>query len=391
MLDLDRFKEINDSLGHKAGDEVLIRVGGTLRKTLPEQYVARFGGDEFAVFMPGATAAQARKAAMQVVDAIESSWYSARGIDVPVTASIGIAVAPSHGTNPDELLANADLAMYAAKAAGRNRYRVYSQTIYRRANLETRRQMQADLQEAIEARRWKLYTRPALCLTNTGPTLHRLQPRFTRPDGSVVPEAEHVRIGEHAGLLKNLDRWLIEEASRLLMKITGGGGRAVSIALPWQTLTDRAMVAAMIAAMHKNLPPEASVFVELTGLDTMQETRSLAKTMTGLRLHGYRFMLCVQGPPLLKLAQALPIDLVQLQRSIVADIHRDRVMRELVTSLIRTLHGTGIGTMADDVNSAESFEYLKEAGVDYIRGSVVGRARLASTLLRQLQPDANAA
>ena len=80
---------------------------------------------------------------------------------MPVTASIGIAVAPVHGTSPDELLANADLAMYAAKAAGRNRFRVYSQTIHKRANLETRRQMQADLQEAIEAHRWKLYTRPA--------------------------------------------------------------------------------------------------------------------------------------------------------------------------------------------------------------------------------------
>jgi EAL domain-containing protein (putative c-di-GMP-specific phosphodiesterase class I) len=75
----------------------------------------------------------------------------------------------------------------------------------------------------------------------------------------------------------------------------------------------------------------------------------------------------------------------------VAEVHRDRVMRELVTSLIRTLHGAGIGTMADDVNSAASFDYLKEAGVDYVRGSVVGRPRLASSLLRQLQPRAKAA
>ncbi len=251
--------------------------------------------------------------------------------------------------------------------------------------------MQTNLHEAIEARRWKLYTRPALCLTNTGPTLYRLQPRFTRPSGSVLPEAEHVRIGEHTGSLKKLDRWLIEEAGRLLLEISGRGGRAVSIALPWQTLSDRAMVAAMSRAMSKDLPDESSIFVELGGLDTLQEARSLVKTMSALRVHGYRFVLCVQGPPLLKLAQALPIDLVQIPRSTVADLHRDRVTRELVTSLVRTLHGAGIGTLADDVNTAATFECLKESGVDYVRGSIVGRARLASTLLRQLQPPAKAA
>jgi EAL domain-containing protein (putative c-di-GMP-specific phosphodiesterase class I) len=145
-------------------------------------------------------------------------------------------------------------------------------------------------------------------------------------------------------------------------------------------------------AMAVEMPEDSSIFVELTGLDSLQDTRGLSKVMKGLREHGYRFIICAfASAQVPKLVQGLPADLLRVQQSLVSEIPGNRFTLELLTSLIRVLHSIGVGTMADDVSSGTTLETLREAGIDYVRGNQIGRAKLASTLLRQLQAPAKAA
>jgi EAL domain-containing protein (putative c-di-GMP-specific phosphodiesterase class I) len=178
----------------------------------------------------------------------------------------------------------------------------------------------------------------------------------------------------------------------VLAAISQNGERAVSISLPWQSLTDREMLAALRDAMSGELPEDASIFLELLGLDSLQDTRQIAKAMRGLREHGYRFIICTfDGAPVPKLVQGLPADLLRVQQNLVSEIPDNRFTLELLTSLIRVLHSIGVGTIADDVSSGLTLRALREAGIDYVRGNQIGRAKLASTLLRQLQAPPKAA
>jgi EAL domain-containing protein (putative c-di-GMP-specific phosphodiesterase class I) len=152
------------------------------------------------------------------------------------------------------------------------------------------------------------------------------------------------------------------------------------------------MLRVMRQTMRLSMPEDCSIFVEMTGLDTLEETRAFAKTMEGLRAHGYRFVLSITaGSQLTRLVSMLPVDLVKVQPALVADAPGNRFTLELLTNLIRALHGIGIGSMADHVNSKALFDVLREAGIDYVTGSQAGRIKLASTLLRQLHAPPKAA
>jgi diguanylate cyclase (GGDEF)-like protein/PAS domain S-box-containing protein len=384
LLDLDRLKEINDTLGHQAGDEVLIQVARILEEACPNHFVSRYGGDEFAVFMAGARIGEARTAAQHVLDELCFKTYLAGGVEVSLTGSIGIAAHPAHAKTVAEVVSHADLAMYSAKSSGGDRICIYSPSERELGHLQAGRELQVRLLEAVEERRWKLYSQRARALNGGDLAITRLLIRFMTRNGALLAMGRESALAEHPSVLRTLNRWLLQEAAGLLERGQPGDERTlISLNLPWQALADEQFIEQMQLAMGWERCEHGRVLVELNGAEGAIAGRGLRRTMDSLRPLGYRFMVTdVGSPSLYTLLKTLPVDFVRLNAAWVRDIKHDAIAREIVSSLVRIAGSLGVATLADNVSDLGALEALRCAGVGYARGSAIARPRPASLLLR---------
>ena len=383
LLDLDGLKEINDTLGHQAGDDVLVQVARVLEDRFPSGLVARYGGDEFAVFLAGVRAAEARTAAQEVLDALCFKTYLAGGVEVSLTASIGIAIFPAHGRTPEELVAQADSAMYSAKSAGGDMVCVYSPGQREYGSMLARRVLQLQLLEAVEERRWRLYSQRALALNGGDVLLDKLHVRFLGQDGRLLPKPRNAPARDHPGALRTVNRWLLEEAAALLQRPPGRDDPLVlSFSLPWQALTDEGFVDLMVSAMQGRRTDAARVLLELAGSDGLPSGRRIRRTLELLRPLGYRFLVAdALGPEIYTMLKTMQLDFVQVDSLWVKGVRTDPVMREIVASLARIAASLGVKTLADDVTDRTTLDVLRSSGVDYARGASVARPRPVPLLL----------
>ena len=217
FLDLDRFKDINDSLSHLIGDEVLVTLAGLLQQGLREtDTVARLGGDEFAILLPHSDADQARSVAQHLLDAVRSHTVVAGERRFGITASIGIVVFPQHGTTADELLARADLALYKAKENGRNRLVIYTLDGDWQAKTESRLVWQKRIREALEKNLFFLDAQPVMHLRSNQICQYELLLRLDGDKGEIILPAAFLEIGERFGLIHEIDRWVMRQAIQLI-------------------------------------------------------------------------------------------------------------------------------------------------------------------------------
>ena len=393
LLDLDRFKEINDTLGHQAGDEILVQLARFFEAKLGEHWLGRFGGDEFMVYLRNVTAAGAREIAQDLLAHLSHASFTAAGTDLSITASIGIASYPAHGGSVRQLLSHADLALYEAKGSGRNRAAVYSPRLETRGKLRFRRDWQHRLRDAVENKRLTLYAQPVLNLATTEVEQYELLVRFRGALGSLSTAKQFIPIAEQVGLIQEIDRWVVGESVGLLRQLQDQGSR-VSLAL---NLSGRAFADSHMIDFLARTVQEASVdprylVVEMTETVALANVNRAQKVIDALRAIGCRFALDDFGVGYSSFhhLKRLAVDFLKIDGSFIRDVVSSSVDQEIVRAMVQVARGLGIRTIAEAIHDDASLLTVRALGVDCAQGYRIGRPRPATSLL-QSGPNVEAA
>ena len=383
FLDLDDFKSVNDRLGHLAGDELLGSLSRLLRKRLRDtDLLARLGGDEFAILLPHADRLQALVVAGQLLDSIASHMTSADGQSITATASIGIAFFPEDGATMEELLAHADLAMYQAKATGRNQSCVYDADKDWQEKLATRFRGEQSIEDALERGFFFLHGQPILDLRRNRVSQYELLVRMAGEKGQVIPPRAFLGIAERSGLIHAIERWVVREAIHLLAQHRNHGAPGLSVNISGKTFSDGALLPMIERELTAAAIDPARLTFEITETAAIADTDQAQKFAHALKRMGCRFALDDFGVGLSSLHQLkhLPVDYLKIDGSFIRDFPHNRVDRHLVKAVVELARALHKKTIAEFVSDDDTVHLLRKSGVDYAQGYHIGRPRAVSEL-----------
>lgn len=388
-LDLDGFKEVNDTFGHQRGDELLHQVADRLlESTRARDIVGRFGGDEFGVLAPlGTNPDDAAALARNIIDAIQRP-FQVDGKDVRVTTSIGIAICPQDSCEPDALIRSADTAMYYAKAAGRNGYRFY--TAEMNAWLRERRELEAALRRALDRNEFSLHYQPKVDLkTGRWKGAEALLRWKRRGHGWVYPDA-FVPVLEDTGLIIPLGRWVLEEACRQIAAWRAQGLEDMRISVNVsgrQVLDDEfrdadsgekraaGFCAFVEEAMATHGIAAGQLELEITESTLMQDADKASALLGCLDALGVRIHVDDFGTGYSSLAylKRFPISTLKIDREFVRGLPDDQEDRAITRAIITLAHTLGLQVVAEGVERAEQVAFLAEEGCDEAQGFYFAR------------------
>ena len=392
LLDLDGFKEVNDSLGHPAGDRLLVAVAGRLAGAASEEaLIARLGGDEFAVLQPTpADAAAARRFAGRLADSLAQPVVTSDG-RLRVGACIGIALAPEHGRSVEELLRHADIALYRAKASARGSIVLFSNELA--AAQERRHRIATALESALHQRALTLHFQPILRLRDRRPVACEALlrwPEGRQPRG--LSTGELVAVAEETGLVGPLTEWVLEAAcrqARLWQEIGRGCPVAVNLSMTPGTL-DRLETMVETALDRAGLPPE---FLELEVTEgVLIRNFDQATALLGrLRERGIKIALDDFGTGYSALAylQRFPLDKLKIDRRFVGELGNGPTGLAIVDAIVRLGHALDLEIVAEGVERPEQLELLASLGCDLAQGFPLGVPEPADRIARRL-PETSA-
>ncbi|HKV45580.1 MAG TPA: EAL domain-containing protein [bacterium] len=376
FVDLDQFKDVNDSLGHPTGDALLVHVAGSLRERLREtDIIARMGGDEFAILLPHTDKQEAEALAAQLVEALRKTTIDAAGRPVGVTASVGIALFPEHATTLGDLFARADLAMYQAKESGRNQCGVYEPERDWQAASHARLSWQRRIREALERNQFTLQAQPILDLRAGRISHYELLVRMVGEKGEIIPPGAFLDIAERFGLIQAIDRWVVRRAIRLLAA-HHRTGRDLSLVV---NVSSKGLADADLLPMIKQELGGAAVdprrlVLEITETAAITNIYQAEKFVNTLQKLGCRVGLDDFGVGFTSFyhLKHLPVDYFKIDGSFIRELPRDQVDQQLVRAMVAVARGLEKETVAEFVTDAETVRLLREYGVDYAQGFHVG-------------------
>jgi diguanylate cyclase (GGDEF)-like protein/PAS domain S-box-containing protein len=393
FLDLDGFKEVNDSLGHAAGDQLLVQVADRLRDSVRAgDTVARFGGDEFAVLVESIVArADARTVAGRIVEAVGAPVVI-EGRELHVGASIGIASA-ADAADMEQLMRNADLAMYKAKSGGGSGYAMYDPQMHNA--LVQRLELEADLRVALERSELALHYQPTVDLLTGEIVGFEALVRWHHPTRGVVAPFDFIGIAETTGLIVPLGRWVLAEACRQAVAWGAGTGRRLKMAV---NVSVRQFEDCDLAAMVSDVLAETGMPVDQLCLE-MTESVLLTDTDENLtqllRLKSLGVTLAMDdfgtGYSSLAYLRRFPMDTLKIDRSFVDRLGGDSEDVALVRTIVRLGQSLGMSTVAEGIEDAAQLDALQELGCDLAQGYFLSRpvpAAEAGRLLREGLPTA---
>lgn len=371
LLDLDHFKDVNDSLGHPAGDELLKlvaeRLSGIVRET---DTVLRLGGDEFVIIVTNLTDADgAAKLARKVVETLtvpfdldEQSQF--------VSTSVGIALAPADGESPAELLKAADLALYKAKGEGRGRYRFYDEGMQTAAL--NRRSLESNLREAIKREELVLYYQPKLSVKTGSIVGVEALLRWQHPERGLVSPVDFIPIAEASHLIIGIGEWVLQTACRQSVAWRNAGFSALncSINLSPLQLRDTKLVGVIDAAIKQSGIDPAFLEVEITESTIMNNVETVSATLGKLRERGVAVSIddFGTGYSSLALLKQLPLDKLKIDRTFVADVTTDSDDAEIASAIISLGQNLGLEVIAEGVEELAQLEFLRLKGCDQAQG-----------------------
>lgn len=398
FLDLDNFKRVNDSLGHRAGDELLCSVAGLLRESLREaDVVARLGGDEFAVFLSQADGARAEAAAEQLLQAARGHTHLVGEQVVGTTLSIGIALVPDHGTTVEELLVRADLAMYEAKDSGRNGVCVYAPDRGWEVQLGSRFAWEQRIRDALAQGRFVLHAQPIQQMHLRGIDHYEVLLRMVSEDGELILPGAFLDVAERSGLIRAIDRWVVRQAIHLIAaQRRAHRDVCLEVNLSGKSLGDGELLALIERELAVTGVDPANLVLEITETAAITELTKARKFIDRLKGLGCRFALDDFGVGFSSFSHLkhLPVDYLKLDGSFIRDLAHDSVDQQLVKAMVAVAHGLGKQTIAEFVGDAETVALLREYGVDYAQGYYVGRPGPVAEILAvaaEVKPGSRAA
>jgi diguanylate cyclase (GGDEF)-like protein len=382
FLDLDRFKQINDTLGHPVGDLLLKEVGARLRQCLrPEDDVgrddpdnmARMGGDEFTVMLSGlARPEDAGKVAQRVVDELARP-FSIEGHELFVSTSLGIAAFPADGSDVDALLKNADIAMYSAKERGRNNFQFYSKDLNQRAF--ERLALERDLHRALARNEFYLDYQPLVEAPSRVIGVEALL-RWRHPERGLVSPATFIPVAEQCGLIVPIGNWVLGEACRQGKAWCDAGHTLeVSVNVSGIQFRDGSLVPAVKAALRTSGFDARLLIVEATETIVMQNVKSTMSILDELKSLGIRIALDDFGTGYSSLSylKRFPLDTLKIDASFVRDIETSNGDNAIVSAIIAMATSLRLRTLAEGVETARQVEILVSLGCTRMQGYYFSR------------------
>jgi diguanylate cyclase (GGDEF)-like protein len=369
LLDLDRFKDVNDTLGHAAGDALLTDVGARLRAAVPEALcIARLGGDEFTVLLTDVDEAGALRAAEAARESLLHP-LQVNSVDVSVDASVGVALAPAHGTTCDELLRHADVAMYASKG-GRGTVTVYDESIDH--NDPSRLGLVAELREAISTGGLALYYQPKVHLNDpAGPLSVEALSRWVHPSRGFVPPDEFIAVAEQTGLIMPLTDWVVTTAlAQCRVWLDAGLDVSVSVNVSARVLRDVAFPGRLAAALEQARVPASRLTLEITETAIMDDVEHTVDILWQLRKSGVRLSIDDLGVGQSSLAylKRLPVHEVKIDKSFVMTMVDDPDDDAIVCAVVGLAHRLGMTIVAEGVETERIRDRLVEIECDVAQG-----------------------
>jgi diguanylate cyclase (GGDEF)-like protein/PAS domain S-box-containing protein len=374
FLDLDDFKTVNDSLGHTAGDQLLVQVAERLRQCLrPSDTAARFGGDEFSVLVEDARAEPSDLAERILAKLREP--FSVDGIEVQIGATLGVAASRQGSSSATELLRDADAAMYAAKADGKGGWRLFEPSMHETVRL--RLELKGALERGIEAGEFVLQYQPILDVVSGQIRGMEALVRWTHPERGLVPPLEFIPLAEETGLIVPLGRWVLAEACRAAVRLQGGAlvPPYMSVNLSPRQLQQPELVENVKAALQSSgLAPER-LTLEITESAMMRDTDLMIARLRSLREIGVQIAIddFGTGYSSLNYLRHLPVDVVKIDRAFVGGIVADPAQRAVVATIIDLCHTLGLQQIAEGVETEEQRQVLAELGCDLGQGFLWAR------------------
>jgi diguanylate cyclase (GGDEF)-like protein/PAS domain S-box-containing protein len=381
FLDLDRFKNVNDSMGHGAGDELLRQVAARLAACArPSDTVARFGGDEFILFLPRVAGPDDALALAERVREVLTAPLELGSYHAYTTASIGVAVGEA-GDTPDELLRNADMAMYHAKASGGVPCAVFDRSMHH-AVVE-RLRLETDLRAAVERGELKLFFQPIVSLATGGVAGAEALARWDHPVHGRVPPDRFILLAEDTGLIGALGGWVLNEAARQVAEwratLPVAADLEVSVNLSAQQLREPGLVDAVASTLREHDLPPGALKLELTESSLVQDPVAAAGVLRALKKRDVQVYLDDFGTGYSSLSSLhrLPLDALKIDRSFVAGLdggstgaHKGA---EIVGTIVALARSLGVRVVAEGVETREQLHALQLLGCDFAQGYLIGR------------------
>ena len=372
FVDLDRFKLINDSLGHAAGDEFLVEVGRRLQACLREEdTIARLGGDEFGILIEEVTDLSGPIGVAERITEALGEPFTFAGREVVLTASIGIAMTGTNVVQAEELLRQADLAMYRAKAEGRARHEVFQGSI--EAPALDRLDLEMDLRRALERRELRLYYQPVVALATGRVTEAEALIRWAHSQRGLILPAEFIHVLEDAGLMIPVGRWVLGEACRQAAAWQAElGDRApiINVNLSPKQLQGSTLVDDVASALHDaGLKPDR-LKLEVAESAAMADAPIILDRLHALKKIGIRLAIDDFGIGYSSLARLkhLPVDTVKIDRSLIRGLPNDPVDTAIVSGVVTLAHGLRMTVTAEGVESYDQVVQLQALGCGQAQG-----------------------
>jgi len=378
FIDLDRFKPINDSLGHSVGDvllkEVSQRLVGQLRVG---DTICRIGGDEFVVVLPEVKrSADAAWVAQKVIEQV-SQPVKVDGSELAVSCSIGIAVFPDDGSDAETLIRNADAAMYHAKELGRANYQFFTQQMNEAAS--RRLALETDLRRAVGKDELRLHYQRIVDAKSGELRGHEALVRWQHPERGLVPPGEFIQIAEETGLILKIGERVLREACRWAESARKGAALQIAVNLSPRQFSDPKLAQVVARALEESGLPPRLLELEITETLAMQNTDATLATLRRLTAIGVSIAIDDFGTGYSSLAylKRFPVDKLKIDRTFVDDVPHDREQGAIVSAIIALAHALEVEVIGEGVETEAQREFLVRCGCDYLQGFLIGRPEAA--------------